>query len=105
MSEIVRCTACDGYGWIEEDADDFGAEAEGVECKWCGGIGYVYRDEKGVSRRIPPEDYPAQSETLERLELERLREIGYTGQAKQPWKQQIRIERGDRIAKPPDEAD
>lgn len=101
----MRCTACDGYGWVEEEADDFGGEAEGIECKWCGGIGYVYRDEKGVSRRIPPEDYATQAETLERLELERLREIGYTGQAKQPWQQQIRIERGDRIAKPPEETD
>lgn len=98
---IIRCAACDGYGWIDDSPDDLDFDegvTGGVECRWCGGIGYVYQDGRGVSRRIPPEDYAAQSETLEDLELERLREIGYTGEAKKPWQQQVRIERGDRIA-------
>lgn len=108
--DIIRCDACDGYGWIEADFDadaDEAADAgdgSDAECRWCGGIGYVYRGADGISRRISPEDCTLHAETLERLELERLREIGYTGQAKKPWQQQIRIERGDRIAKPPGDA-
>lgn len=90
--EIVRCAACDGYGWLDED------EEGEIECRWCGGIGYVYRDERGVDRRIPESDYEQQAERLEQLELERLREIGYTGAAKKPWEQEIR---GGRM-KPPD---
>ncbi len=82
--EIVRCAACDGYGWLDDDEDGE------IECRWCGGIGYVYRDAQGVDRRIPPSDYERQAETLERLELERLREIGYSGQAKKPWEQAVR---------------
>ena len=83
--EIVRCAACDGYGWLDDDDD----EGES-ECRWCAGIGYVYRDERNVDRRIPESDYERQAETLERLEVERLREIGYTGSAKKPWEQAIR---------------
>ncbi|MBE2272103.1 MAG: hypothetical protein IAE80_27965 [Anaerolinea sp.] len=85
LDTVVRCAACDGYGWI----DDEETHAE-IECKWCGGIGYVYRDERGVSRRIPESDYTALADTLERLEVERLREIGYTGAPKKPWEQEIR---------------
>lgn len=89
MADLVtRCAACDGYGWIDdEDEDEGGAE---VECRWCAGIGYVYRDERGVSRRIPEADYAALADTLEQLEIERMREIGYTGAAKKPWEQAIR---------------
>ncbi len=93
--EIVRCAACDGYGWLDDDD-----EGE-IECRWCGGIGYVYRDERGVDRRIPESDYERQAERLEQLELERLREIGYTGAAKKPWEQAIRGEKAARM-KPPD---
>ena len=85
--DIVRCAACDGYGWLDED------EEGEIECRWCGGIGYVYRDERGVDRRIPESDYERHAETLEQLELERLREIGYTGSAKKPWEQAIRAGR------------
>ncbi|MBL8133602.1 MAG: hypothetical protein JNL42_17195 [Anaerolineae bacterium] len=109
MAEIAaRCAACDGYGWVEQDADDAMGVAEGdagSECAWCGGIGYVLQDERGVSRRIPEDQLAAHSETLERLELERLRQIGYSGEARKPWQQQIRLERGDRIARPPAQDD
>lgn len=97
--EIVRCAACDGYGWLDDDEE--GASAESAECRWCGGIGYVYRDERGIDRRIPESDYEQQAERLEQLELERLREIGYTGTAKKPWEQAVRGEKAARM-KPPD---
>jgi hypothetical protein len=87
--DIVRCAACDGYGWLDDD------EEGEIECRWCDGIGYVYRDERGVDRRIPSADYERHAETLERLELERLREIGYTGTSKKPWEQRVRQERGN----------
>lgn len=92
-TDVVRCVACDGYGWID-DPDN-----PETECNWCGGIGYVYRDARGVDRRIPRSDLEALSETLERLETERLRELGYTGSAKKPWEQSIRRERGDRLSR------
>ncbi len=82
---VVRCAACDGYGWVDDE--DVGGE---VECRWCAGIGYVYRDARGVSRRIPESDYAALADTLERLEIERMREIGYTGTSKKPWEQEVR---------------
>jgi hypothetical protein len=85
--QIVRCAACDGYGWLD---DDEAGAADASECQWCGGIGYVYRDERGIDRRIPESDYEQNAATLEALELERLREIGYTGEAKKPWEQEIR---------------
>ena len=88
---VTRCAACDGYGWIDDD------EQGEIECRWCGGIGYVYQDERGISRRIPESDYVALADTLERLEIERMREIGYTGTAVKPWEQAIRRERGDRL--------
>ncbi|MBK8027737.1 MAG: hypothetical protein IPK19_41740 [Chloroflexi bacterium] len=106
MEKIARCAVCDGYGWIEADPDAIGDpddESDGSECMWCGGIGYVFQNERGVSRRIPSDLLAIHSETLEQLELARLREIGYSGEAKKPWQQQIRIERGDRIARPPED--
>ena len=77
--EIIRCPSCDGYAWVE--AEDGSAE----DCDWCGGVGYVYRAADGLQRRIPAADYGRVAAALERLELERLREIGYTGEAKRPW--------------------
>ncbi len=85
--ELVRCESCEGYGWFEDD------DGESADCDWCGGVGYVYRDENGVDRRIPPADYEALSEQLERLETERLRALGYTGESKKPWEQKIRQNR------------
>jgi hypothetical protein len=82
---IVRCISCDGYGWFE---DDFTGETE--ECDWCDGIGYVYRAEDGVDSKIPKEDYGRVADTLEDLERQRLREMGYQGEAKRPWEQDIR---------------
>jgi hypothetical protein len=83
--QIVRCVSCDGYAWVEDE--DTGAA---VDCDWCGGAGYVYRGEDGIDRKIPEADYGRVADTLERLEVERLREIGYTGTAKKPWQQAIR---------------
>jgi hypothetical protein len=85
--DIVRCESCNGYGWIE---DEFSGETE--DCDWCGGTGYVYRDTQGVDHVIPPADYGKVADTLEKLEIERMREIGYSGQAKKPWEQEIRGE-------------
>lgn len=98
MTEIVRCPSCEGYGWY---TDEFSGETG--DCEWCGGIGYVYRSEQGVQRRIPPEDYGRVADTLERLEEERMRELGYTGEAKPPWEQDIR--KGTRGGVHPDERD
>ncbi len=77
--EIMRCPSCDGYAWVE--AEDGSAE----DCDWCGGVGYVYREAGDLQRRIPAADYGRVADILERLELERLREIGYTGEAKRSW--------------------
>lgn len=81
----VRCISCDGFGWIE---DEFTGET--ADCDWCGGVGYVYRDDQGIDHKIPQADYARMSAVLEQLEEERLREIGYSGQAKKPWEQDIR---------------
>ena len=80
---IVRCASCDGYGWLEDD---------GVvqDCDWCGGVGYVYRDASGADRRIPESDFEQVSARLEALEVDRLRELGYSGEAKKPWEQAVR---------------
>jgi hypothetical protein len=91
--EIVRCAACDGYGWLDDEETGEG------ECRWCGGIGYVYRDERGVDRRIPEADYEQQAERLEAMELQRLREMGYSGTPKKPWEQAIR--RGTKLGDEP----
>ena len=89
MQRIVRCPSCDGYGWIEDWHD--GEQ----ECDWCKGIGYVYRDQSSADRPIPVSDLPHLTATLEGLEIERLRELGYTGSAKKPWEQAIRRQRED----------
>ena len=87
MADIVRCMSCDGFGWLE---DDFSGEA--LDCDWCGGVGYVYRDNAGVDAPIPKDDlHKAEvSQHLEALETERMREMGYSGAAKKPWQQDIR---------------
>ncbi len=84
---IIRCPSCDGYGWFD---DDFTGESD--DCDWCEGVGYVYRDAHHVDRPIPAEDLRQDdiSAKLETLETERLRDIGYTGEAKKPWQQTIR---------------
>ena len=82
--QIARCPACDGYAWIEDD------NGQAADCDWCGGVGYVYRDARGIDHRIPDTDYGKVADVLEKLELERMREIGYTGSAKKPWEQPIR---------------
>lgn len=83
--DIVRCVSCDGYGWFQDELD-----GEVADCDWCGGTGYVYRDQRGVDHKIPERDYGRVAAALERLEAERLREMGYTGQAKHPDEQEIR---------------
>lgn len=83
--QIVRCISCDGFGWFQ---DDFSGETD--DCDWCGGIGYVYRDAQGVDTRINPADFARIADQLEALEQDRLREMGYEGQAKKPWEQAIR---------------
>jgi hypothetical protein len=103
---ITRCAVCDGYGWIAQEHDPFDdlfaqAEDASVECRWCGGIGYVTQDARGIARRIPEEDLPTLADRLEEMEAERLRAIGYTGTAKAPHQQAIRLARGDSIAQPP----
>ena len=92
--EIVRCEACDGYGWLDDEETGEG------ECRWCGGIGYVYRDAQGIDRRIPAADYERQAERLEALEMERLRELGYSGASKKPWEQDVR--KGTKLGNRPD---
>jgi hypothetical protein len=85
--DIVRCTSCDGYGWV---TDEFTGENE--DCDWCGGTGYVYRDSAGIDHPIPEADFGTVSAVLEKLETQRMREIGYTGQARHPDEQPIRKE-------------
>jgi hypothetical protein len=83
--QIVRCISCEGYGWFEDEAS-----AEVVECDWCGGTGYVYRGADGIDRKIPEADYGRVAAQLEQLEAERLRQMGYSGQALHPDEQPIR---------------
>lgn len=83
-ARIFRCASCDGYGWFD---DDFGGESG--DCDWCAGVGYVYRRD-GRDTAIPKADFEAVADELERLEHERLRELGYQGAAKKPWQQTIR---------------
>ncbi len=82
---ITRCPSCDGAGWYADEDTD-----ESRTCEWCGGVGYVYRDAESIDHRIPPSDYERLTPTLERLEIERLREMGYSGEAKKPWEQDVR---------------
>jgi hypothetical protein len=88
-ARLVRCPSCDGFGWLDEDE---------AECGWCAGAGYVYRSAAGLDRPIPASDYGHVAARLEALEAERLRDLGYTGAAKKPWEQQIRVERDDGLA-------
>lgn len=81
---ILRCASCDGFGWFD---DHFGGES--AVCDWCAGVGYVYRRD-GRDSAIPKADFEAVADELERLEHERLRELGYQGAAKKPWQQKIR---------------
>lgn len=83
--EIVRCASCEGYGWI---TDEFSGEIE--DCDWCHGTGYVYRDAAGIDHPIPAADYGKVADQLERLESERMRDLGYSGAAKHPKDQAIR---------------
>lgn len=82
---IIRCASCDGYGWGD---DEFSGAIE--NCDWCAGVGYVYRDGEGQDLRIPRGDFSRVAAELERLEIERLRELGYSGEAKKPWQQSVR---------------
>ena len=81
---IIRCASCDGFGWFD---DEFDGKSEG--CDWCAGVGYVYHQD-GRDLAIPQVDFEAVSDELERLEHERLRELGYQGAARKPWQQEIR---------------
>ena len=81
--QIVRCVSCDGYGWFDE-------LGEVSECDWCGGAGYVYRDANQIDSKIPERDYGKVTDQLEKLEADRMREMGYSGEAKKPWEQTIR---------------
>jgi len=92
--KIVRCISCDGFGWFE---DGFTGDVD--DCDWCGGVGYVYRTDKKTDSRIPKTDFEQIAEELEELETERLRELGYQGQAKKPWHQDIR--KGKELGKNP----
>ena len=83
--DVKRCISCEGYGWFE---DEFTGET--IDCDWCGGTGYVYRDENGVDHKIPEADYGKVSDLLENLETTRLHDMGYTGSAKHPDDQAIR---------------
>lgn len=82
---VIRCISCEGYGWYEDDDT-----LQATDCTWCHGVGYVYRDEHGADHPIPSADYGKVAAQLERLEENRLREMGYTGQAKKPWEQDVR---------------
>jgi hypothetical protein len=86
---IVCCISCEGYGWFEDE------DGAAQDCDWCKGIGYTYRDAQNIDHPIPAADYARAAETLERLEVERLRDLGYTGEAKRPWEQKIRQQRGN----------
>ncbi|RMG75670.1 MAG: hypothetical protein D6711_06050 [Chloroflexi bacterium] len=83
--ELVRCVSCDGYGWFEDETT-----AQAIDCDWCDGTGYVYRDAQGIDHKIPASDYGKVADQLEKLEAQRLHEMGYTGQAKHPKDQDIR---------------
>lgn len=86
MTEISRCPSCDGYGWVD---GDWGSD-DPQDCDWCAGIGYVYILPSGAHQPIPPADYGKVAYQLEALDHQRMREIGYTGEAKPPWEQAIR---------------
>lgn len=94
--KIVRCVSCDGYGWTAADPlDECSALDDAETCAWCAGVGYVYRGDDGLDHPIPPTDLTARAAELEALEHERLRQMGYTGDAKHPTEQAIRRHRED----------
>lgn len=97
---IIRCVSCEGYGWFQ---DEFSTET--VDCDWCGGVGYVYREANGIDQRIPPEEYAKVADTLEKLELQRMREMGYQGEAKKPWEQAVRKDTQLGNRQPPEDLD
>jgi hypothetical protein len=82
---ITRCPSCDGYGW---SSDEFSGETG--DCEWCEGTGYVYRSAAGLDRPIPAAEYGQVAAVLERLEHDRLHEMGYSGQALHPDDQPVR---------------
>ena len=86
---IVPCPSCEGFGWFEDE------DGAAQDCDWCAGIGYIYREADGLDKRIPPADYGLVSDQLEHLETQRLRAMGYTGEAKKPWEQKIRQQRDE----------
>ena len=86
---IIPCPSCEGFGWFEDD------DGAAQDCDWCGGIGYIYRQADGLDKPIPPADYGLVSDQLEQLETQRLRAMGYTGEAKKPWEQKIRQQRDE----------
>lgn len=94
--KIVRCLSCEGYGWFTDEVS-----GDTSDCDWCGGTGYVYRDAHNIDQRIPETDYGKVADVLEKLEIERMRELGYQGSAKKPWEQAVR--RDTRLGAPPDE--
>lgn len=87
--QIVQCPSCNGYAWVEDD------DGAAVDCDWCAGVGYIYRDESGIDHPIPPADYGKVADTLEKLEIERMRDLGYSGTSKKPWEQAIRSKPSD----------
>lgn len=90
MMDVVVCASCEGYGWFE---DEFSGET--IDCDWCGGVGYVYRDAHGVDHKIPEADYGRVADQLEALEQARLQGMGYSGTARHPRDQPIRQPRED----------
>lgn len=85
MNAIKRCISCEGYGWFE---DEMGT-GDVIDCDWCGGVGYVYHRD-GVDIKIPATDWGKVSDQLENLERQRMAEMGYQGEAKRPWEQDVR---------------
>lgn len=96
--KIARCVSCDGFGWFE---DEFSGQDE--NCDWCAGVGYVYRDDQERDKPIPKSDFDAVAAKLESLEVERLRQMGYRGTARKPWRQAVR--KGSRLGRNPYAAD
>jgi hypothetical protein len=98
LDPIIRCPSCEGYGWLTDDFSD-----SPTDCDWCAGAGYVYLAPNGVQRPIPNSDYGAVADQLEALERQRLRELGYSGEAKPPWEQHIRRgTKGGQLPTPPE---
>ena len=84
IETVVICPSCEGYAWIEDE------DGQAVDCDWCGGVGYVYRNAENIDRRIPEADYGKVADRIEKLDIQRMKKLGYTGEAKKPWEQAIR---------------